>query len=175
MSVNREVLSVYKPGDKIVYGIHGVCEILEVVTRIIDRRKRDFYVLQPIGQTADRFFVPTDNAAALAKMHTLLSRDDIENLFNMNVDLDGIWISDDNQRKQRYRELISSGDRKVLVYLIKVLHIHRAKQQAQGRKFHISDENFLRDALKLLSSEISYVLNISQPEATEYLKGKLLD
>lgn len=166
---------MYKPGDKIVYGIHGVCEILEVVTRIIDRRKRDFYVLQPIGQTADRFFVPTDNAAALAKMHTLLSRDDIENLFNMNVDLDGIWISDDNQRKQRYRELISSGDRKVLVYLIKVLHIHRATQQAQGRKFHISDENFLRDALKLLSSEISYVLNISQPEATEYLKGKLLD
>lgn len=166
---------MYKQGDKVVYGIHGVCEILEVVTRIIDRRKRDFYVLQPIGQTADRFFVPTDNAAALAKMHTLLSRDDIENLFNMNVDLDGIWISDDNQRKQRYRELISSGDRKVLVYLIKVLHIHRATQQAQGRKFHISDENFLRDALKLLSSEISYVLNISQPEATEYLKGKLLD
>ena len=56
---------MYKQGDKVVYGIHGVCEILEVVTRIIDRRKRDFYVLQPIGQTADRFFVPTDNAAAL--------------------------------------------------------------------------------------------------------------
>ena len=164
---------MYKPGDTVLYGVHGVCVIVDVTIQTVDRKKREFYVLHPYGQEKDRFYLPTDNAAALAKMHPLLPRGELESLLTECTDVSDIWISDDNQRKQRYREFISSGDRLVLVKMIRVLHLHKINQLACGRKFHLSDENYLRESLKLLSSEISYVLQITQREAIDYLTNKL--
>ena len=70
----------------------------------------------------------------------------------------------------RYRELISGADRKALVVMVHTLHMHKNRQVEQGRKFHLCDENFLRDAEKLLCSEFSLVLNLSKEETANYLK-----
>ena len=40
-------------------------------------------------------------------------------------------------------------------------------------RFHQSDDNFLRDAEKLLSSEIALVMELSQEEARNYLREQL--
>ncbi len=79
------------------------------------------------------------------------------------------WISDENQRKQTYRELIGSGDRGALVAMVCALHIHKKEQEQQGKKFHLCDENFLRDAEKLLSTEFSLVLDIEQEQVGSYV------
>ena len=80
------------------------------------------------------------------------------------------WIADENQRKLRYRVLIGSGDRRALVVMVHTLHVHKNKQAEQGRKFHLCDENFLRDAEKLLCSEFSLILGLSKEETAAYLK-----
>ena len=86
---------------------------------------------------------------------------------------ENVWIQEENQRKQTYRDLISSGDRTALLKMVNTLYRYKAAQAAAGRKFHQCDDNFLRDAEKLLTSEIALVLEMSQEEARDYLRQQL--
>ncbi len=161
---------MYQVGQKVVYGIHGVCDILDIEVRSIDRQKIAYFVLEPLEQPGARYYIPKDNPAALSKLSPLLGRQELEALIAECDPSGNSWIADENQRKQRYRELIGSGDRRGLVVMVHTLHMHKKKQAELGRKFHLCDENFLRDAEKLLCSEFSLVLNLSREETAAYLK-----
>lgn len=164
---------MYQCGDQVVYGIHGVCKILDLELRKVDRNKVEYYVLSPLDQPDARFYVPTQNQAAVAKLRPILTREALDALLQSENAGKDTWIADENQRKQRYRELISSGDRAALICMVRTLHKHKAEQLASGRKFHLCDENFLRDAQKLLSSEFSLVLNIHPDEVGAYIQNAM--
>lgn len=164
---------MFKCGDKVLYGSHGVCEILDVETRKIDRKSIEYFILQPMEQPGARFYIPTQNEAALSKLRPVLTAEEITTLLTEHTAQQDVWISDENQRKQRYKELISSGDRAALIRMIHALHKHRQLQETAGRKFHLCDENFLRDAEKLLNAEFSLVLNIHESEVSAYVKQAL--
>ena len=162
---------MYQIGEKVVYGIHGVCTIIELETKIIDRQKVRYYVLEPLEQPGARYYIPTEKPAAVAKLSPLLTRKELDALLEDRKIPEGTWIQDENQRKLRYRELIASGDRPALLAMVRALRLHKVEQLAQGRKFHLCDENFLRDAEKLLCLEFSVVLNLSQQAAASYLES----
>lgn len=164
---------MYQIGDQVVYGIHGVCCVVEQEERVIDRKRVTYLVLEPVGQDGSRYLVPTHNAAAMAKLRKKLSREELEDLVKSEtIRVDG-WITDENQRKQMYRELISSGDLAKLMQMVHTLYRHKNAQAAAGRKVHLCDENFLRDAEKLLASEAAIVLGMEYDQARKYLKENL--
>ncbi len=161
---------MFKIGQMVVYGIHGVCTVTEMENRVVDKKQVDYYVLEPIDQTGTRFLVPAQNQAALSKVRRILTRKELDQLLSDDAVMDDVWISDENRRKQRYRELISSADRLALLAMVRTLHRRKREQIAAGRKFHICDENFLRDAQKLLDTEFSIVLNMSPQEISAYMQ-----
>lgn len=164
---------MYQIGDQVVYGIHGVCCVVEQEERVIDRKRVTYLVLEPVGRDGSRYLVPTHNAAAMAKLRKKLSREELEDLLKSEtIRVDG-WITDENQRKQMYRELISSGDLAKLMQMVHTLYRHKNAQAAAGRKVHLCDENFLRDAEKLLASEAAIVLGMEYDQARKYLKENL--
>lgn len=164
---------VFKLGDRFVYGSHGVCQILDIEQRIVDRKAVDYLVLSPVEQVETRFYVPVHSESATAKLHPLLTKEELVALFQSDAEPADVWIPSDNLRKQSYRTLIANGDRYTLVAMIRLLYKHRENQVAAGKKFHQSDDNFLRDAQKLLSSEVSVVFGISQVDAIAYIKNEL--
>lgn len=165
---------MYSCGDRVMYGIHGVCEIVALEDRLIDRKKIQYYVLEPIDQSGARFYVPIHNTAAVSKLRTIMTREQLDQLLcSEEVRQDG-WIADENQRKHYYRELITSGDSSSLLRMVRTLHRHKQEQNNAGRKFHLSDENFLRDAERLLNSEFSMILGIDPKEVGNYIRSKLL-
>lgn len=157
-------------GDQVIYGIHGVCDVLDLEMRTVDRKKVEYYVLEPIEQPGARYYVPTQNQAAVAKLRPILSKQELDTLLRSEDTGKDSWIADENQRKQRYRELITSGDRAALICMIRTLHRQRSAQLASGRKFHLCDDNFLKDAEKLLSAEFALVLNIQPHEVGKYIQ-----
>jgi len=165
--------SVLQVGSQVVYGIHGVCRIIDTEIRRIDRKNVEYFVLEPKEQPGARFYVPAHNPVALSKLRPLLNREELDALLVSEDTHRDCWIADENHRKQKYRELINSGDRGALISMIRALHRHRENQLSAGRKFHLCDENFLRDAQKLLRSEFSMVLGISQNEVAAYIEEKL--
>lgn len=162
-------MGVYEIGEKVLYGIHGVCRVSDTEERTVDRVKRQYLVLEPVDQAGAKFFVPTHNAAALAKLRPILSREALESLLRSEDVKKDAWIEDENVRKQTYRELINSGDRTALIRMVGSLHRHKEAQVLAGRKFHLCDENFLRDAEKLLSTEFSLVLGIEPEQVGSYV------
>ena len=164
---------MFQQGRQVVYGMHGVCTILGLEVRIVGRNKVEYYVLEPAKQPGDRYYVPTQNPAAVSKMKMLLNKEQLDALLASPEVAEAAWIADENQRKQKYRELITSGDRAALLSMVKALHDQKNAQQALGRRLHLCDENFLRDAENLLGGEFSLVLGITPGEVASYIHNAM--
>ena len=164
---------MYQIGEQVVYGMHGVCCVVDQEERTVDRKKVQYLVLEPVGQTGSRYLVPVHNKNAMAKLCHMLTAEQLAQMVQSpKVHADG-WIRDENQRKQLYRDLISSGDREKLMQMVCTLYRHKAEQAASGKKVHLCDDNFLRDAEKLLCSEIALVMNMAPDQAKVYLRTSL--
>lgn len=157
-------------GQLVVYGVHGVCAIAGTEVKTVDRKKVEYYVVQPVSQSGACFYVPSGNPVAVAKLRPVLSKQELDQLLCDLGDWQNVWVEEENQRKQYYRELISGGDRKSLLCMILALQAHRVRQQESGRKFHLCDENFLRDAQRLLCMEIAIILQTDEAGAQKYLQ-----
>ena len=164
---------MYQIGDKVIYGMHGVCVVADLEQRTMDGKQVVYLVLEPAGQSGSRFLVPTHNAPAMGKVRPVLSREALEELLSSDIVKEDAWVLDEGQRKQLYRELISSCNRQRLAQMVCSLYRYRTAQTAAGKKLHMCDENFLRDAEKILSGEIASTLEIPSGEALKYLRSKL--
>ena len=162
---------MFQRGEQVLYGMHGVCEIVDIETKKISGKATEYYVLQPAEQSGSKYYVPTQNQNAVAKMQPILTRDELNDMLHSADIQSDVWIDDENQRKQHYRSLITSGDRVALVRMVHAIHKHKAKLSAAEKRLHLCDENFLRDAEKLLGSEFSLVLNIAYDDVGNYVKG----
>lgn len=164
---------MYNINDAVVYASYGVCRIKAIESRDFSGEPKEYYILQPVGDSRNTFYIPTDNEALKEKMRRIYTREEVEELISVMPDEDFIWIENEPQRKEAYRQIIENGDRHELVKLIKTLYIHRQELEAMHKKLHSSDERFLRDAENMLYDEFAFALGISRDEVLPYIKEKL--
>ena len=164
---------MYSSGEFVVYGIHGVCRILGTEKQLVNRKRSEFYVLEPIVQKGSRFYLPVDNPTALAKLKSLLSVEELKELLNAEQIRIDCWIPEDSRRKNAYRELLNNADRLGLLQMLASLYRFKDEQEIAGRKFHQCDDNFQRDAERVLLSEISLLMELSMDQAREFLRTQL--
>lgn len=161
---------MFNVNDAVVYASYGVCRIKAIETRDFSGEPKEYYILQPVGNSKNTFYIPTDSNTLKEKMRKTYSRSEAEDLIGVMPDEDFIWIENENQRKETYRQIIEKGDRHELVKLIKTLYIHRQELDAQHKRLHSADERFLRDAENMLFDELAYALGISRDEVVPYIK-----
>ena len=164
---------VVQCGDRVVYGIHGVCQVVDIENRTIDRKPVEYYVLTPVGQQDAKFYVPTHNPAAVAKMRKVLTKAEINQMLESEEVKADSWIPNEAIRKETYRQIISRADCVELIRMIRALYIHKQEQLAAGKKFHQCDEAFMRDAERLIRSELAEVLEIPQEQVADYIRSKV--
>lgn len=164
---------MYEAGSWVVYGAHGVCRVIGKEKQLVNRKRTEYLVLEPMGQSESRFYLPIENETAMSRLSAVLSAQELRALMASEEIRHDCWIQEENLRKQHYRDLINGGDRVSLMQMVSSLYRYKAAQSAAGRKFHQCDENFLRDAEKLLSSEISLVLEMTPEQAKSYLREQL--
>lgn len=166
---------MFQVGNQVLYGMHGVCTITDVEERVVDHKKIQYFVLEPTDQQETRFYVPIRNQAAVSKLRSVMTKEDVNRLLSSDEVQQDAWIPDENQRKQCYHDLITSCDRAALVRMVHTLHRRKHIQSAAGRKLHLCDETFLRDAEKLLGSEFALVLNLPREQVDAYVRTILKD
>lgn len=62
-----------------------------------------------------------------------------------------------------------------MLQMVRSIYLHKAEQTSAGRRCHLCDENFLRDAERLLTSEIALILELDPEQAKQYLRSKLVE
>lgn len=164
---------MYEVGQQVLYGSHGICSIVRIESMRFGKTRANYYCLQPIGQKDAQYYVPVDNAAAVAKLRPIATKEELLGLLHSDEIRQDNWIHEENQRKLRYRELISSGDRAELLKTIYALHRHKKQQAAIGKKLHQCDEGFLSDAQKLLNAEFSLVFGLEPNEINAFITSEM--
>jgi CarD family transcriptional regulator len=164
---------MFSVGDSFIYSGHGICGLTEIREMEVDHMTRPYYVLKPVFGNSFTLYVPVGNEILEAKMRRLLSADEIHKFIGEMPDEGSIWVEDENERKEFYKEILSNGDRASLVRLIKSIFLRKRELNAAGRKLHMSDEQFMRDAEKILYDEFAYVLGIKREDVLPFILAQL--
>ncbi|MEE0060965.1 MAG: CarD family transcriptional regulator [Acutalibacteraceae bacterium] len=160
---------MYKIGDVVIYKNDGVCKIVDITLKSFKDRNIEYYVLQPVHNINAEIFVPKNNVELVGKIRNILTKEEILQMIKAMPDEKEICINDETERKERFKEILVTGDRTELVRLVKTLYAHKQNQEQRGRKLHIAEERMLKEAEKNLYNEFAYVLGIATEEVPDFI------
>lgn len=155
---------MFQVNDVIIYGTQGVCKITGTEEKVLSGTKKTYFVLKPVSDHGATIFVPTDNALALKKMRPLLTKEEIDQLIDSMPGENGEWITNENERRDHYKSILAKGDHLELIKMIKAIYAHKKQREAEGKRLHMSDERFFKDAEQILYHEFQYVLDLGGKE-----------
>ncbi len=153
-------------GQTVLYGSNGVCMVDDVTEKRIGKTKMQYYVLKPLCNNTSTLFVPTANQQLVSKMRRILTEDEAEAILR-DLPPCGDWNDNKQERSEQFRAIITEGSCVELIRLIRLVRTHEQEQLAGGKRLHITDERFLKEAEKMVCEEFSLVLHISRDEVLE--------
>ncbi len=159
-------------GSMLLYG-NQVCRVCQEKEEVFHGTRRNYYLLQPIYDTSSVIYVPSDNPKLMGKMRQILSPEEIYQLIREIPNQETKWIEDDRQRSDTWKQVLSTGDRKKLVKMIKTLYEKKQEIEAAGRKFHASDENVLHQAEQTIHDEFALVLDIQRDQVAPFIARQI--
>ena len=161
---------MYNVGDMVMYGAFGICKVTAVEKRDFTGEEQEYYILKHINSEKNIFYVPTNNDAALSKMHPICSKAEVDELIS-HMNSEGlIWIDNDIKRKEEYSRIIKDANKHEIIRLIKTLYLRRKELAESGKKLRSTDENYLNLAENMLFEEFAYALDIDKSEVVEYIE-----
>lgn len=165
---------MFKINDTLFYGSQGVCKIVDIEEKSISGATKSYYVLKPVKDQSSTIYVPTDNEFVLKKMRRLLTPEEINCLIDSMPDEMPSWISNEHARKEYYKQVLANGDHAELIKMIKSIYSHKMQRVSEGKRLHVSDEHFFRDAEQILYNEFQYVLKLnSKDELMSYILSRI--
>jgi CarD family transcriptional regulator len=164
---------MFKVNDVVVYGTQGVCEIVGIDEKRIDGASKNYFVLKPKDAREAIFYVPTWNEKAWGKMRRVLTQQEVDALIDSMPDSTPIWIANENERKEAYKKILASGDQAAILSMVQALYAHKTAREAEGKRLHMSDEYFMKDAEQLLYNEWQYVLNVDKDGLMAYIFSRI--
>ena len=160
------MLKMYEVGEIVLYGSNGVCKIEEITEKTISKTVIEYYVLKPIATQISTLFVPTQNEKLVGKMRKILAKEEIEKILE-NLPETGEWNKNKPERFDSFKKIILDGNCLELIGLIRLLHNQERKQMSRGKRLHITDEKFRKEAERMVYGEISVVLGVDKAQAKE--------
>ena len=160
---------MYHVNDRIHYGGSGVCTVQDITTMRFGRTREKDYVLKPLHQNASVIYVPVNNEQLVGKMRPVMTRDEVEQLIRDMPEIETVWVDDIQARKATFDQLLRGNNCTDLIKIIKTLYQHKKRRQAMGKTLHVSDENYLREAQRLLYDEIAGVMGMNPNEVNAYI------
>jgi len=155
--------------DIVVYGSQGVCKIVGIEEQKTGGVKKSYFVLKPQDEREATFYVPTWNEKAWGKMRKVMTKEDVNALIDSMPGKTPAWIENENERKEAYRKILSGGDQTAVISMVQALYLHKKEREAEGKRLHMSDEHFMKDAEQLLYNEWQYVLNVDKAGLMAYI------
>lgn len=156
----------------VVYGMHGMCEVEEVVNLdfSFDTSSQEYYVLRPVFEKASKIYVPVGSDAAAQRMRPILSKSEIDEIILSAVDAKMKWSSDYKKRSEQFRQILSRRNEREILQMITCLYLH-AKESEKG--LTSSDFRILKAAQTLIEQEFAFSLNIKPQEVGKYIQMTL--
>ncbi len=164
---------MFAVNDVVMYGDFGVCRIDAIEKRKLVGKEREYYILRHVFSQNSVCYVPVDSETAVGKLHRVCSKAEVDELLQQMKDNESVWIHDDDLRKETFRRMIRSGNKRELLRLIYTLYLQRKVLAAEKKKLHSTDEAFLTEAENMLYEEFAYALNTDRNEVAKLVKKQI--
>lgn len=164
---------MYNVGDTIIYTTCGLCRIDALIQREFNGEIKNYYILKPLNDSKTSLQVQVDNPVTKEKLKTLLKKDDILNLIQKMPLVEPYWIENENERKRHFATVLRSGKRDEVLGVIKSIYEHQKLLKERGRKLHACDEQYYKDAEKMIYEEFSYVLKIEKQDIASFIFSQM--
>ena len=156
-----------KIGDRIVYPMHGACEIVDIEENEVGGVKNSYYILRlPVGDM--KLMLPVDKVeeVGLRELITPAQISEVVEVLQAETEqLQGSW----NKRFHTNLERLKSGD------ILEAAAVARNLTRQNNKKKVSSGEKKLLDlSRQILITELVYVCEKSPEEITEWI-DKLID
>ncbi|MCI8490703.1 MAG: CarD family transcriptional regulator [Lachnospiraceae bacterium] len=164
---------MFETGEYIIYGNTGVCKVEEVKKMAAPGSKTDklYYALEPVYNKGSRLFTPVDNQKV--RMRPILTRAEADELIDNIKEIDILWVTDEKNREQMYKEAIRTCNCVEWVRIIKTLYLRKKSRLAAGKKVTSSDAKYLHLAEEILYGELSVVMGIPKDEVETYITHRV--
>ncbi len=167
--MNRNI----KKGAYVLYGKTGVCLVEDKQEMTFGSAVGEYYVLRPVSDNRSAVYVPCDNPQLMAQMRTPMSRQELEALLDSLAGDAMPWIEDKNERLPALRAVLSTGDRRQMLLLIRCMYEKKQEKAAAGKHLSTADEMLLQEAMRLLEEEFALALEIPRAEVAAYIHDRL--
>lgn len=165
---------MFEKGQYIIYGIRGVCEVMDIIT--VDRpggpQGKLYYVLRPYYQKDSKIVTPVDSEKTITR--PLLTKEEATDLIERIGEIPEMKVINDKQREERYKEALKTCDCRVWISMIKALYLRKQDRIEHGKKMTDLDERYFRTAEDNLYSELAISLGVPREEMVGYIKERVL-
>lgn len=159
---------MFKVNDYVMYGMTGVCKILDISNeKFINNENRKYYVLSPVYYDKTIIKVPVDNNKI--QMRKIISKENVALLINDTPNMEALWIDDEKKRNQEFKTMLKSGKCEDLIKLIKSINLNKESTKLLGKKIYQSDNDIMKEAERLLNEEFAVVLEILPSEVNSHI------
>lgn len=167
-----EIKNMYSVNEYIVYGKVGVSKIIDIRKECFTGlEEQTYYVLEPVYSEKSIIYAPVNKN--LDKFRKVLTVEEVHEIIEAMPDEKTIWIDNDQSRREQYSEILKEGDHLDIVRLLKTLYARKKELVSKGKKLHVSDERFMKEAEKALFEEFAFVLDIEPEEVLPFIMGEL--
>ena len=148
-----------KKGDHTVYGIHGLCHVVDIlVPSFIERgQEQDYYLMVADADEKGQLFVPVDSEAD--RLRDVTDKDEAKRLIEHSGEVRELDICGGKKSEPVVSAIIKRNQAPEMMSLVKTLYLIRTRPEKEGKKFAAVDEKHLATAEKLLFSELAYSLD----------------
>ena len=131
----------------------------------------EYYILTPVFNNRSTFFVPTKNETLVSRMRPILTNREILDLINECGECTD-WIENDFERKEYFKSVVSEGEIKSVIAMLKSLIHHREAIAPCGKKLHKYDEIAFKECQKIIYEELAMDMDLSKDDVIDLICGK---
>lgn len=164
-----ETRTVYSAGDYVIYAGNGICKIEDIRQENFSGiGERLYYIMNSVYENGARFFVPVSNECE-ERLRPVFSEEKIKTIIDQTEDIAPKWNESDEERSQSFEAILRSGNIAEILWLVKILNLHKREVREHNKKFHACDEKILTQAEKVITEEFAFVLGLSKREVIPYI------
>ena len=103
----------------------------------------------------------------------VISREEADQLIEDMPKIEQLWVPDDKQREETYKEALRTCDYHAWVSIVKTLYQRKKERLAQGKKATAVDERYMKAAENGLYGELSLTLGVPREKMEDYIRERL--
>lgn len=161
----------FEIGEKVLYGVVGVCEIEKIDTPPIKGISGDYYFLQPVFDSKGIIYSPVNSNKVL--MRVIMTVKECDKLKDRARNCKKDPELCEKITAMQYDDMIKSQDPLQLLHLIRGLYTIKNERAKDLRKMKSADSRMLVAARKLLYGELATVYELSFDEVADEMDALL--